>query len=233
MTPDKGIFIMNRIKALIIAQMVLFLCLLNPAVAAREVASGQPDISLKHNMLSVRLNGSPLDQVLKEIERQGEVCFYIDNSMSKKKIWSQFTDLRLKEGIKKILFQYNHVMIFDWDGNLAEVHILGDSDQRDKQVLNKNRTKQINANKPILSITPEDRMEESGFEVVKNCLPPGEDDEGKTLGFKAREKVDPPPGELPEEACKIKKNVEPPGKDTKENKALNFNTKEKLSPPDS
>ena len=77
-------------------------------------------------------------------------------------------------------------------------------------------------------------MEESGFEVVKNCSPPGKgDDEGKTLGFKARENVAPPPGELPGEACKIKKNVEPPGKDTKENKALNFNTKEKLSPPDS
>ena len=75
-------------------------------------------------------------------------------------------------------------------------------------------------------------MEEPGFEVVKNCSPPGEgDDEGKTLGFKAREKVAPPPGELPGEAFKIKKNVEPPGKDTKENKALNFNTKEKLSPP--
>ena len=50
---------MKRIKVLIIAQMVLFLCLLNPAVAAREVASGQPDISLKHNMLSVRLDGFP------------------------------------------------------------------------------------------------------------------------------------------------------------------------------
>ena len=33
---------MNRIKTLIIAQMVLFLCLLSPAMAAREVASGQP-----------------------------------------------------------------------------------------------------------------------------------------------------------------------------------------------
>ena len=222
---------MNRIKALIIAQIVLFLCLLNPAVAAREVASWQPDISLKHNMLSVRLHGSPLGQVLKEIERQGEVCFYIDNSISKKKIWSQFTDLRLKEGIKKILFQYNYAMIFDRNGNLAEVHIFGYSDQGGKQVI-RNRTKQINANKPILSITPEDIMEESGFEVVKNCSPPGKgDDEGKTLGFKAREKVAPPLSELPGKAFKIKKNVEPPGKETKENKALNFKTKKKLSPP--
>ena len=225
---------MNRIKALIIAQMVLFLCLLNPAVAAREVASWQPDISLKHNMLSVRLNGSPLDQVLKEIERQGKVCFYIDNSMSKKKIWSQFTDLRLKEGIKRILFQYNYVMIFDRDGNLAEVHILGDSDHGDKQVLNRNRTKQINANKPILSITPEDRMEESGFEVVKNCSPPGKgDDEGKTLGFKAREKVAPPLSELPKEAFGLKRNVNPPGKDTTENEPLNFKVIKNLPPPGS
>ena len=222
---------MNRIKTLIIAQIVLFLYLLSPAMAAREVASWQPDISLKHNMLSVRLHGSPLGQVLKEIERQGEVCFYIDNSISKKKIWSQFTDLRLKEGIKKILFQYNYAMIFDRNGNLAEVHIFGYSDQGGKQVL-RNRTKQINANKPILSITPEDIMEGPGFEVVKNCSPPGEvDDEGKTLGFKAREKVAPPLSELPGKAFKIKKNVEPPGKETKENKALNFKTKKKLSPP--
>ena len=224
---------MYRIKTLIIAQMVSILCLCSPAMAAREVASWQLDISLKHNMLSVRLHGSPLGQVLKEIERQGEVCFYIDNSMSKKKIWSQFTDLRLKEGIKKILFQYNYAMIFDRNGNLAEVHIFGYSDQGGKQVI-RNRTKQINANKPILSITPEDIMEESGFEVVKNCSPPGKgDDEGKTLGFKAREKVAPPLSELPGKAFKIKKNVEPPGKETKENKALNFKTKKKLSPPDS
>ena len=200
-------------------------------MAAREVASWQLDISLKHNMLSVRLHGSPLGQVLKEIERQGEVCFYIDNSISKKNICSQFTYLRLNEGIKKILFQYNYAMIFDRNGNLAEVHIFGYSDQGGKQVL-RNRTKQINANKPILSITPEDTMEELGFEVVKNCSPPGEeDDEGKTLGFKAREKVAPPLSELPGKAFKIKKNVEPPGKETKENKALNFKTKKKLSPP--
>ena len=77
-------------------------------------------------------------------------------------------------------------------------------------------------------------MEGPGFEVVKNCSPPGQgNDEGKTLWFKAREKVAPPPGELPGEAFKIKKNVQPRGKDTRENKALNFNTKEKLSPPDS
>ena len=107
-------------------------------MAARGVASGQTNISLKHNMLSVRLDGSLLGQVLKEIERQGKVCFYIDNSMSKKKIWSQFTGLSLEEGIKNILFQYNHAMIFDREGNLAEVHIFGD--QGNKQVP-KSRTK--------------------------------------------------------------------------------------------
>jgi len=201
-------------------------------MATREVATWQPDISLKHNILSVRLDGAPLGQVLKEIERQGKISFYIDNTMTEEKIWSQFNSLSLEEGIEKIVFQYSHAMIFDKDGNLTEVHIFGD--QGNKQVP-RSTTKQINANKPILSITPEDTMEEPGFKVVKNCSPPGEgDEEGKTLGFKAREKVTPPPGELPGEAfLKIKRNVEPPGKDTKENKALNFKAKEKLSPPDS
>ncbi|MBW2034668.1 MAG: hypothetical protein JRI94_13985 [Deltaproteobacteria bacterium] len=95
---------------------------------ARPVEKGSHDgVLIKHSRISADLKDIPLMELLIRIQEQCNVWFKCNESLLDEKVSVRFKDLSLEDGMKRILSSMNHVFVFDANGRLAGVMILGKS----------------------------------------------------------------------------------------------------------
>jgi len=110
---------------------LLLLCL-GAAWAGEEQSAGMTApgfaLSMRDNLLSAKIEGAPLWQVLAELSRAGVKVSFEDLS-SEEKVSATFEDLPLEEGIKRLLQGKNHTLAYDQTASsaaqrVAEIRIL-------------------------------------------------------------------------------------------------------------
>jgi type II secretory pathway component GspD/PulD (secretin) len=94
-------------------------------VYSAEHDSNHAKISVKNAMISVDLENALLGEVLKEIKAQSKIKFTVDESLLQEKLSVKFEDLPLQEGLERILASMSYGLVFDQDGTLAEVKLIG------------------------------------------------------------------------------------------------------------
>ncbi|NIM99572.1 MAG: hypothetical protein GTO24_16315 [candidate division Zixibacteria bacterium] len=174
------------------------------------------DLKLEGEVLSAELSEIPLKIILEKLEREKGIWFKGDSSLLEKEITVQFTDLSVTEALKRILRSMNYSLVFDRDGELAGVVLVG----RVASDVAPGEGRTVRARRDILSKPPKKRVNDVGVSAVaRNSQPPG----GPVIitdkdleSFKVTRNV-PPPGGLFEvsaeelEKFKIVRNVPPPG----------------------
>jgi len=95
---------------------------------AGKIEKGFHDgVLIKHSRISADLKDIPLMELFIRIQEQCNVWFKCNESLLDEKVSVRFKDLALEDGIKRILSSMNHVFIYDENGKLAGVMILGKS----------------------------------------------------------------------------------------------------------
>lgn len=132
--------------------------------------SGTADIDLKFQgeTLSANLTEAPLKDIAEKLEKEIGVSFKGDASLFNEKVSVRFKNLPLENGLKRILCRINYSLVFDGDGRVASVIVLGRAAPGDNTV---KRNDSIADRKPVSDASEGSSVEES-FEVVRNAPPP-------------------------------------------------------------
>jgi hypothetical protein len=112
-------------KIFSICCIVVFSCLgFSPA------SSGKEGIGLKltGEAMSAELQGVSLRLILERLEEEKGIWFKGDESALDESISIRFEDLPLHEGLRRILSNINHVLVFDRERGLVGLFILGKKD---------------------------------------------------------------------------------------------------------
>jgi len=96
-----------------------------------SISSGKEeiDVKVKGQMMSAELQGVSLRLVLEKLEREKGIWFKGDESVLEEKVSIRFEDLPLQEGLRRILSDINHVLVFDGDNGVVGLFILGKKDR--------------------------------------------------------------------------------------------------------
>lgn len=100
------------------------------------VANEANRVEVDGDRLSVRAEGMGLGDLLMAVEEVTDVQFVFDGLVTEKKVFLDFEDLPLSEGIKKMIFPLSCAMIYDEMDKLRKVVILGrgkDSGARERR----------------------------------------------------------------------------------------------------
>jgi hypothetical protein len=89
------------------------------------LAASNLRVEWNQGQLSVSAEGVTLGRLLGEIREQTGVAFALSGDDAGKTVSAQFRELPLTEGIRKVLGSLPHSMIFDAQGRLSRVLILG------------------------------------------------------------------------------------------------------------
>jgi hypothetical protein len=89
--------------------------------------SHQELILIQDSAISANLEGVSLGEILQQIKTQTSICYRGTESLFKQKVSVQFRDLPLEDGVKRILAPFNYSLMFDADGGLAGMILLGRS----------------------------------------------------------------------------------------------------------
>ncbi len=217
---------MNSYKFLftLLVMILISTCFLFTPSFAKQTKLYQLDI--KGGRLSANLNDTPLEKVLEKLSQETQIKFYAKEFLLKNKIKSKFENFPIETGIKKILIHYDHAMVFNRDGKLIEVHIVG--------LLNQEKAAQSDdLVKTIMSGKKKAGIDATEFRIERNVSPPGADNNpGEPIKFEPRKKV-PPPGasQTGDKTIGKEENVPPPGAESGEVKKLKFIPKKAETPP--
>lgn len=91
---------------------------------AAEPISNEAGLHIKEGKISAELTNVPLTDIVRKIEAQGGIWLEAGADLAGNKISVRFTDLSLKEGLKRILTNMNHSLVYNADGKVAGVFIL-------------------------------------------------------------------------------------------------------------
>ena len=75
--------------------------------------------------LSVHADGVALGELLSMVEKQTGVRFSYDDSLAETIVYANFENNVLADGIKRILSQLNHAIVYDGSGDIRTVLIVG------------------------------------------------------------------------------------------------------------
>jgi len=108
---------------------ILYICLflLNFSLASfSDAATKKEEIDIKFNTrgLSAKLHETPLKLVLERLKEKKGIWFNWDESLQEQKVSIRFEDLPLEVGVKRILHNFNHCLVFDQDKKLVRILIL-------------------------------------------------------------------------------------------------------------
>ena len=137
-----------------------------------SASSGKEEIGLefKGQIMSAELQGVSLRMVLEKLKRERGIWFTGDESALEENISVQFDDLPLDEGLRRILSNINHALVFDRGRGLVGLFILGKKDPgrgapRDAGVI----TGKSPASQPVEEAT----VSKDPFGVFPDASPPG------------------------------------------------------------
>jgi hypothetical protein len=116
----------KRATIFVLSWIFMFLCLGSFSSAFR----GKEQISLqfKGQIMSAELQGVSLRLILERLKNEKGIWFKGDESALEESISIRFEDLPLHEGLRRILSNINHVLVFDRDKGLVGLFILGKKD---------------------------------------------------------------------------------------------------------
>jgi hypothetical protein len=120
---------------------LLFLLLLPPEMFGDI---GQLELDFKGEMCSLSIAKVPLKTVLTMIKDEKGIWFKVTQLSAEETISIRFRDLSIREGIERILRNFNYSLHFDQNGKLLGATILGMkevSDYRSKKLSSKSRGK--------------------------------------------------------------------------------------------
>jgi len=89
------------------------------------LASTTAHVNYDGKRLSVRANGIALGQVLSMVEKQTGVRFSYDTISAETIVYANFENNTLADGIKRILSQFSHAMVYNGSGHIRTVLVLG------------------------------------------------------------------------------------------------------------
>lgn len=98
---------------------LIFVVLLYPYQLRAEVL----DMQFEGDNLSAKLNNAPLQAVFDKISQEKGIWFRAVASSSAERISVQFADLRLEDGLKRILARSNYSLVFDNDALVGAIII--------------------------------------------------------------------------------------------------------------
>lgn len=113
-------------KILMVCFTLMFFCLgslLSPSSGKEEIA-----LELRGQVMSAELQGVSLRLILERLKREKGIWFKGDESALEESISIRFKDLPLHEGLRRILSNINHVLVFDQERGLVGLFILGKKD---------------------------------------------------------------------------------------------------------
>lgn len=221
----------NIKKALVIISCTIALFLSGLTLPNWSIAAAV-DLVFKEETLSANLKKVPLKVVLEKISREKGIWFKGDASVLEGKVSLQFQNLTLHDGLKRILAQIDHSLVFNRAGRLIGLYIVGKSagpftpqsaaamPAADKHATAELSLK-IEKNGRLHNEAPVEISEEElkGLKIIKNCPPPGgpvEISARELESLKIIKNCLPPGGPVkvsPEEleSLKVIKNCSPPG----------------------
>jgi hypothetical protein len=86
------------------------------------------DIKFNGQTMSADLEHVALRLILEKIKSEKGMWFKGNESVLEERVSVQFKDFPVQEGLKRILFDINHVLFFDYDKKLVGVFIVGKED---------------------------------------------------------------------------------------------------------
>jgi len=116
----------------VLIALVLILSIASPCLSETTTRPVKPSshdgaVLIKNGRASTNAENVPIMEMLLMIQEQCSIWFKCNESLLDEKVSVQFKDLALEDGIKRILSSMNHVFVFDANGRLAGVMILGKS----------------------------------------------------------------------------------------------------------
>ena len=168
---------------------IFFLGVFSPVPAG----DGGIDLRIEGEILSARLGGVPFKIVLERLEREWGIWFRGDPSFLEEEVTVEFIELPLEQGLKRILSSVNHVLLFDGNGGVLGVVVIGRAKagpavsegrvgirERTISPPSTNRQADIAGSFTVIrnlpppggyvAATPEER---ENFRVIRNLAPPG------------------------------------------------------------
>jgi len=107
---------------------ILFLLLLPPEMFGDI---GQLELNFNGETCSVNIEKVPLGRVLTMIKKKKGIWYKVNLSSAEETISIRFSDLSIREGIERILRNYNYSLHFDQDDWLLGVTIVGKKERTD------------------------------------------------------------------------------------------------------
>lgn len=136
------LFSSNKLGLIVGTLSVLFTFIL---ISGRYGVSHASDLSLiyKSGKLSANVSGASLQKVLETLSAKCGMNVFLDSSLKSKKIFSEFEDLPLEKGIKRLVNPYSSAMIFgkraSTEGRseffITELKVFGSSNNKAPYVL--------------------------------------------------------------------------------------------------
>lgn len=102
----------------------VFISVLFVANLQTPLASTTAHVNYDGKRLSVRADGVVFGQVLSMVEKQTGVRFSYDNISAETIFYANFENNTLADGIKRILSQFNHAMVYNGSGHIRTVLVL-------------------------------------------------------------------------------------------------------------
>lgn len=110
------------------------------------LASTTAHVDYDGKSLSVHADGAALGQVLSLIEEQTDVRFSYDTISAETIVYANFENNTLADGIKRILSQFNHAMVYNGSGHIRKVLVLN----RQMASLQRHRNQgEVNVSQPM------------------------------------------------------------------------------------
>lgn len=133
-------------------------------------SSGKEEIDLKFKgqIMSAELQGVSLRLILEKLNREKGIWSKGDESVLEEKVSVRVMGLPLLDGLRRILSDFNHVLVFDRDKRLVGLFVLGKKDPGRPVA----RDAAIGIDK-ALSSRPLGEDSEDPFDDFSETLPPG------------------------------------------------------------
>ena len=113
----------NIKKALVTISCGIALFLSGLTLPNWSIATGA-DLVFKEDTLSANLDGVSLKVLLEKISREKGIWIKGKGSVLEGKVSLQFRDLSLRDGLRRILAQYNHSLVFNRAGRLIGLYVV-------------------------------------------------------------------------------------------------------------
>ncbi|OQX10860.1 MAG: hypothetical protein BWK80_45330 [Desulfobacteraceae bacterium IS3] len=180
--------------------------------------AGKADIKFKGEMLSADIQNAPLKEVTEKIGKEKGIWFKGEESLFEEKVSVRFTDIPLEQGLKRILGNLNHSIVFDKNSNVQGILIVGTSAGKGGKPVAMYQPAAPPEIHP--GISPEPISEPKMFRSRRNMPPPGgpvETNPADLEAFQSMKNAPPPPPPadmppgMPPEMDAMMKNVPMPG----------------------